>query len=436
MRILKKQIICISLYMWLIAGFATESIAQSYSSNDGSDNEMPTILSTIPADGDMDVAPGTPIEITFSSVMDTTSINATTMMLHASSAETLNKNQNEMPGEYLREHSAANASGPGWNFTTGDISASISYSGKTVVFTPDEDLEEGRLYTFTVTSDVRSSEERALGNDYMWRFTTSHKSIMSYADGQNTGSYGYGQEAEYTAADTSATENAAMIDLGNAARFVILAKENVRNVAGSEISGQLGEGANADPSKKQAEFTESARETTAGEVLVLRSTQSDSSYVDVSDALEDMMLAFRNVSTYGEKVATSQTGASFQDNELSPGVHEWSNSLDLESDITLSGSADDMWIFKVGENLTIHDDMVFTLSDGAKAENIFWYVEGSVRIGEDAIFKGILFSMNEITLEEGAIFNGRMFSQTSIALNKNTVTEPGNVAGQRTSKNR
>lgn len=427
---------CISLSVGLFAGFATEIIAQGAANSDNSDEETLTILSTSPADGDMDVDPGSMIEITFSSEMDTTTINATTLMLHTGSADSMYENQDEMSKEHIRGRSVDEGSQNGWQFTAGDISGTISYSDKVITFTPDEELEEGTLYTFSVTSDVKSSEDVALENDHKWSFTTAGNSDMSYSDNSNSGFDEQNNEAEYSAADASNNANSSMIDLGSAGRFVILAKESVHNASGSEISGHVGEGSETEQTSDEEEFSEAARERVSGEVLVLRSNDSDSSSVDVTEALEDMMMAFRDASMHGGDNSTSQTEARFQDNELSPGVHEWSSSLDLESDVMLSGSADDMWVFKVGDNLEVHEDIAFTLSDGALAENVFWYVEGNVNIGEGAEFKGIILSMNEITLKEGAQFNGRMYSQTSIFLDDNTVTEPGNITGQRTSTNR
>ena len=79
---------------------------------------------------------------------------------------------------------------------------------------------------------------------------------------------------------------------------------------------------------------------------------------------------------------------------------------------------------------------MFTLTNGARAENVFWYVEGEVSVGGNASFEGIILSMNEITFDKGAKMNGRMFSQTSITLDDNTITEPKNMEGQASSSNK
>lgn len=148
-----------------------------------------------------------------------------------------------------------------------------------------------------------------------------------------------------------------------------------------------------------------------------------------------MMSAYADAAMLnGDDVTTHNTKSFHHEPVLAPGVHEWSDSLQITSDVTLSGSADDVWIFKTSKNLTVNENTVFTLANGARAENVFWYIEGDVTIQKNVQFEGVILSMNEITLEEGAKLNGRMFSQTSINLDDNTITQPRSMTGQTTSK--
>lgn len=148
------------------------------------------------------------------------------------------------------------------------------------------------------------------------------------------------------------------------------------------------------------------------------------------------MSAYSDASMQNGDSLTGHKNEGFHSTMLAPGVHEWSDSLHIASDATLSGSAEDVWLFKVGENLTVDENTTFTLSSGARAENVFWIVEGEVTVGENALFEGMILSKNEITLEKGAKLNGRMFSQSSITLDENTINEPRIMTGQRTSTNR
>lgn len=250
----------------------------------------------------------------------------------------------------------------------------------------------------------------------------------------------YGMDrGEYTEGtmDTTRMGTTSMIELGKAGHYVILAKTTVNNESESSITGQVGEGDGTEKINKEKVFTDSVRQRTSGQVVVWQSNKSDTTSADVSDAIEDMMFAYSDASmqTTGHD-STGQMNEGFNDSVLTSGIHVWNDSLHIMSDVTLSGGENDVWLFKVGNDLTVDENTMFTLTGGARAENIFWYVEGDVTIGRNAHFEGIILSVNEITLEKGATLNGRMFSQTSINLDDNTVTEPVKMTGHTSSTNR
>lgn len=428
MRTHKHYFQCIILTALLFAGFVAAGIAQDTTAIVDPEPKAPVILTTIPAGGEMNVDPGSDIEITFSSDMNEKSINGTTLLLHATSADTMyEKPGTVMLDDQIRDRSVIKETENSRQYTTGVVNGTISYSNKVAVFTPESELEEGTLYTFTVTNGVKSVDDVALANDQSWSFTTTGTSASTYFDKQNKSNSTEGIN------DTS-TNKIRTIDLGKAGHFVILAKTSVNNNSASRITGHIGEGSVADSAQKVTDVVNSTRpQTPTGQVSsVLESNQSDTTFPEVTVAIEDMMSAYHDASMQNGD-STSHKNESFHNTELTPGVHEWSNALHIASDVTLSGSADDVWLIKVGDNLTIDENIVFTLTNGARAENIFWFVEGEVTIGKNAHFEGIILSQNEITLEKGAKLNGRMFSQTSITLDDNTITEPGTMGGQTTS---
>jgi hypothetical protein len=442
MRLLTQFFKCTTLTAILCTGFVTGSMAQESSTIVNPETKAPVILTTTPSDGEDNVDPGSVFEVTFNSEMDETTINETTLILHATSADPMQEEHGEMMDNQMRDRSETENSDNNLQGTTDAVKGTISYSDKVAAFTPDEDLKEGTLYTFTVTNGVKSSENIALENDQKWSFTTRGTSGSAYSVNQN-GTYGtdrYGLDSnEYSSestADTSLKGKTNMIELGKAGQFVILAKTDIHNESGSDITGQIGEGSVSDRIKQEQAFTDSAQQNTSNRVAVWQSDQSDTTSSDVNEAIEDMMSAYKDASSQNGDNDASHENESIQGNELTPGVHEWNNSLHLESDVTLSGGEDDVWIFKIGDNLTVDENTVVTLTDGASAENVFWYVEGEVTIGKDAHFEGIILSMNEITLKEGAKLNGRIFSQASITLDDNTVTEPRTMASHTTSTNR
>jgi hypothetical protein len=109
---------------------------------------------------------------------------------------------------------------------------------------------------------------------------------------------------------------------------------------------------------------------------------------------------------------------------LTPGLYKWTNTVTAFSDVTISGNANDVWIFQIAENLSVSNGVNFTLIGGAQAKNIFWQVAGTVLIGTTAHFEGVVLSMTGITLQTGASFKGRAMSQTAVALDGNAVIKP------------
>jgi hypothetical protein len=432
MRKYKQAYKSITLSALLFAGFTAGAFAQDNNKIVDPEAKTPFIISTTPTGGEMNVEPGSVIEITFSSDMSESSINGSTLVLYATRADTvIDESSKLMLNEQIKDSSMPESKAS-WEYTTNSVSGTINYSDKIATFTPNSDLEDGTLYTFTVTEGVKNSENIALESDYDWSFTTSGTSEPTYSDKQNDMQGMHKNEYSENAADTTLKANKNRIDLGKAGQFVILAQTNINNKSESMITGHIGEGSVENGLKKENYNSDSERQGVTGQALVLESNLSDTTSPDVSEAIEDMLTAYNDASMQNGDDATVHETGGFHSNDLTPGVHEWSDSLHIASDVNFSGSKDDVWLIKIGSNLTIDENIVFTLNDGARSENIFWYVEGEVTIGKDANFEGIILSMNEITLEDGATLTGRMFSQASITLNENTVTEPRNMMDGRT----
>jgi len=109
---------------------------------------------------------------------------------------------------------------------------------------------------------------------------------------------------------------------------------------------------------------------------------------------------------------------------LSAGLYKWTNTVTIPADVTISGTADDVWIFQISGDLTMSAGANITLEGGAKASNIFWQVAGEATFGTTSHFEGIILSMTGITFQTGASFNGRALAQTAVILDGNTVVQP------------
>ena len=93
--------------------------------------------------------------------------------------------------------------------------------------------------------------------------------------------------------------------------------------------------------------------------------------------------------------------------------------------VTISGGANDVWIFQMSGDLTVSTNKRINLVGGAQAKNIFWQVAGQVTVGASAQFEGIVLSQTSILLMTGANLNGRALAQSQVALQSATVTKPG-----------
>jgi hypothetical protein len=109
---------------------------------------------------------------------------------------------------------------------------------------------------------------------------------------------------------------------------------------------------------------------------------------------------------------------------LEPGLYKWSTSVTIPTDVTLSGSANDVWIFQISDNLTASSGVTVHLRGGAQSKNVFWQVAGLTTLGTTSNFEGILLCKTLIALKTHASVNGRLFSQTAVTLEMNKVTQP------------
>ena len=111
---------------------------------------------------------------------------------------------------------------------------------------------------------------------------------------------------------------------------------------------------------------------------------------------------------------------------MAPGTYTWSSfpDVDIQGNITLTGTATDVWIFQIPGTLIQESDTQVNLAGGALAQNIFWQVAGDVTIRTNAHLEGIILGQTSITLETGASITGRALAQTEVILDSNAISVP------------
>jgi hypothetical protein len=109
---------------------------------------------------------------------------------------------------------------------------------------------------------------------------------------------------------------------------------------------------------------------------------------------------------------------------LAPGLYTWGSTVTIPTALTISGSANDVWIFQISNDLDVSTAVNIILSGGALAKNIFWQVAGQATIHANAHFEGIILSKTAVTLQTSASMRGRALAQTLVALDNNAITAP------------
>jgi Ice-binding-like len=252
---------------------------------------------------------------------------------------------------------------------------------------------------------------------------------MGGSVGQGGSAAGTGGAGGYSDASTmgEAAASRLAVDLATAANFVILAKSGISTVPPSAVTGDLG------VSPAAATFITGFSLTSDSTNVFSTSTQlTGKAYAadyalptpsNLTTAVGDMQLAFTDAA--GRAPDVTELGAgSIGGRTLTPGVYRWSTGLLIATDVTLTGSATDVWIFQIAQDLTMSSAAKILLTGGAMPKNVFWQVAGLVDLGTTAHCEGIILTQTSVTLGTGASITGRLLAQTAVTIDASTIVQP------------
>lgn len=144
---------------------------------------------------------------------------------------------------------------------------------------------------------------------------------------------------------------------------------------------------------------------------------------NMTTAVADMQLAFTDAA--GRAASVTELGAgNIGGMTLSAATYSWGTGLLIPTDVTLDGSATDVWIFQVAQNLTFSSGARIVLAGGALASNIFWQVSGAVELDTTAHCEGTILGQTAIILDTGASINGRLLAQSAVTIQQGVAVEP------------
>lgn len=230
-----------------------------------------------------------------------------------------------------------------------------------------------------------------------------------------------------TVKDGGSTVSPAAVNLGTAGSYALLAKSGISTVPTSVITGNVGVSPSAASYITGFSLTADATNVfaTSPQVTgkIYASNYAPPTPANLTTAVGDMQLAFTDAA--GRPADVTELGAgNIGGMTLPRGVYRWGTGLLIPTNLTLSGSATDVWIFQVAQSLTVSGATKIVLAGGAVAKNIVWEVAGAVEIGTTAHVEGVILSKTAIALRTGASVTGQLMAQTAISIESAVVTAP------------
>lgn len=335
----------------------------SCSKDDDSNPGSPSVSETNPADNATNIPRNNSITITFTKDMDPATINSSTIIVK--------QDGTVVPG-------------------------TVTYTNKIATFTPTNTFLALTEYTVTVTTGAKTLAGNGLASNSVSSFTTG-----------------------------GSTSVRAVVNLGTAGNYVVLAKTAINNSSTSAITGDLGISPAATSYITGFALTNATGFATSSQVTgkLYAADMAAPTPTNLTTSVNNMITAYNDAAgrTLPDfiELGTGNIGGK----TLTPGLYKWTGNVTVPSSIVISGGANDVWIFQIAGNLNLSSAVNVTLSGGAQAKNIFWQVAGQVTLGTTSHFEGVILSMTGITLQTGASINGQALAQTAVVLDGNTVVK-------------
>jgi hypothetical protein len=222
------------------------------------------------------------------------------------------------------------------------------------------------------------------------------------------------------------------VDLGTAGDFVILSKTGITTTGATDITGDLGISPAAATDITGFGLILDASNTFATSALVTGSIYAadysgggEITPTMLTTAVSDMEAAYTAALVPATTVLNAGSG-NLGGMTLPAGVYTFDTAVTIPTDLTLTGDADDVWIFQISGNLSIASATDVLLTGGATADNVFWAVAGTTTLGSTSAMKGTILggpATTAIAFENGATLTGKALGQKEVTLIANILTD-------------
>ncbi|MFZ3019999.1 MAG: ice-binding family protein [Minisyncoccia bacterium] len=227
----------------------------------------------------------------------------------------------------------------------------------------------------------------------------------------------------------------AKVDIASAGNYVILAKTAITTTGVTSITGDIGISPAFEINMTGFGFVLDGSGTYSTSALITGKAYAADYTAPTPATLTTAILDMQNAYTDANSRAVDVTDAGAGDLaglSLVAGTYFFSGpgNVIITDDVTLSGSATDVWIFQIPGTLDLSAAKKIILTGGALPENIFWAVAGTTTLEPGSTFEGIILGgpgASTIAGQNGAILHGRALGQTDVTLIANNISIPAPV---------
>ena len=346
----------------------------------------PTVTSTDPINNSTGISLNKTITADFSMIMDPSTFTATTFTLKQG---------------------------------TTTIAGAVTYSGSKASFKPTNPLLEGKIYTATITTGAKSATGVPLANDFVWNFTTLVANAPSPTAGLFFGVFGGNAGITNQGLNTRINNGS----IGTTAASTLVTGFTDKLASPNEV------------------YTVTPLNNGLVYGGVFAAAPAPGNATKAQTALEGLNAArdlYNSISPASKPGGSDQGSGELGGLTLAAGVYKSASGTYkiTNGDLTLSGSATDVWIFQAESSLTVGSPAAtrnVKLLGGALAKNVFWYVGSTavINYAGGGVMTGIILAEDGVTLSspgssttlpgQETVLNGRAISLIASVTMVNTI---------------